>query len=137
MTSELSSAPLGEFPPPSDELKKILSAGGSGVVVNKTMKYPNMTLAFSGQGHTLSASKPESEDNKLATMETDSTDSEASSDSKVFSRVGPGYTVLNPQATNEVNVTSEAFRHIVSGIEAVLENVEDDEMEPVDMSKVC
>ena len=125
------------------EVKQALTVGSSGIILDKTMKYPKP--AFTGQGHTLSgsvggqgqssgqgASTSESAQGGDTAAETGAektveegmdTTEDAAEDSE-FVRVGPGCTVLNYRKTNAANETSEQFKTLAAAIESAVKDSE-------------
>ena len=159
------------------EMPKTLASGGSGVVVNRPMKFPTAYMPFSGEGHSLSDSAAQSQQGpsgcsvgmtsssssshvspkhksarllnsntilespeemeteesgvrsgapltarEIPAMEGDSSEMPSSGDgsenpSVIFKRVGPGYTILDSQAANEVNEASDRLKSLAARIE--------------------
>ena len=72
---------------------------------------------------------------KIPEEVTEEMETDAERERQQYTRIGPGYSVINPQVTDEVNTTSEMIHNLASGLHSIAERAREDDDDELLTSK--
>ena len=117
-------------------LAKALGSDADGVFVNRAMKKPANYVAFSGQGHSLMSSAPSEAASQplegVSNMETEC-DEAVPMREPLVRRLGPGYSVIDHESSNQTNTQTDLMMNIASQLESLVNDAQDDDTAIVDI----